>query len=103
MKSIGLDRIFQAGVVVIVAGISIATGLLLAGQVRSIEIGELAATEVKKAITGRGHSTKHQVQQAVMAQCSLSELPEPPDVADAIAIALCAARRIAAERVASVE
>ena len=54
---------------------------------------ELAPTEVKKAITGNGHATKHQMQQAVMSQCGLSEPPSPHDVADAIAIALCATRR----------
>jgi Holliday junction resolvasome RuvABC endonuclease subunit len=29
-----------------------------------------------------------------MCQCRLDEPPSPPDVADAIAIALCAARRL---------
>jgi Holliday junction resolvasome RuvABC endonuclease subunit len=33
------------------------------------------------------------MQRAVMHQFSLRALPEPPDVADAIAIAACAARR----------
>jgi crossover junction endodeoxyribonuclease RuvC len=71
--------------------------VLLAGQQRGIRVGELSATEVKKAITGTGHATKHQMQQAVMTQCGLAEAPQPPDVADAIAIALCAARRKAVE------
>src|SRR5690606_16222841 len=70
--------------------------VLLAGQTRGIEIGEMAATEVKKALTGNGHATKRQMQLAVMSQCDLREPPEPPDVADAIAIALCAARRVGA-------
>lgn len=68
--------------------------ILLAGQLRGIELDELPATEVKKAITGHGHATKQQMQLAVMSQCGLNEPPEPPDVADAIGIALCAARRI---------
>ncbi len=68
--------------------------VLLAGQSRGVEIGELQPTEVKKAITGYGHATKLQMQQAVQAQCRLTELPSPPDVADAIAIALVAARRL---------
>jgi crossover junction endodeoxyribonuclease RuvC len=55
---------------------------------------ELAVTEVKKAITGNGHATKQQMQLAVMSQCGLRKPPSPPDVADAIALALCAARRI---------
>lgn len=68
--------------------------VLLAGQLRGLEVDELAATEVKKAVTGNGHASKRQMQHAVMSQCGLRELPEPPDVADAIAIALCAARRL---------
>jgi crossover junction endodeoxyribonuclease RuvC len=69
--------------------------VLLAGQSRGITIDELAVTEVKRAITGNGHAGKELVQRAVMVQCGLREPPNPPDVADAIAIALCAARRIA--------
>ena len=72
--------------------------LLLAGQQHGLAITELAATEVKKAVTGKGHASKEQVQRAVMAQCALADVPEPPDVADAIAIALCAARRLMQEQ-----
>ena len=67
--------------------------VLLAMQQRGVEIAELLPTEVKKAITGNGHASKQQVQMAVMGQCRLSAPPSPPDVADAIAIAVCAARR----------
>ena len=72
--------------------------VLLAAQLKGVELDELLPTEVKKAITGHGHASKIQMQQAIMAQCRLSELPSPPDVADAIAIALCAARRLATGR-----
>jgi crossover junction endodeoxyribonuclease RuvC len=68
--------------------------ILLAGQQRGIKTQELAVTEIKRAITGNGHASKQQVQHAVMAQCGLKHPPNPPDVADAIAIALCAARRL---------
>ncbi len=68
--------------------------VLLAGQSRGVEIDELLPTEVKKAITGYGHATKIQMQQAVQVQCRLTELPSPSDVADALAIALVAARRL---------
>ena len=68
--------------------------ILLAGESRGVVIQELAVTEIKKAITGNGHASKQQVQHAVMVQCGLRKPPSPPDVADAIAIALCAARRI---------
>lgn len=71
--------------------------VLLCGQLHDVAVQELAATEVKKAVTGNGHATKQQVQHAVMSQCSMTTLPEPHDLADAIAIALCAARRLSLE------
>lgn len=71
--------------------------VLLAAQLRGLKIDELSATQVKRAVTGNGHASKHQVQRAIMTQCGLREPPDPPDVADAIAIALCAARRLAPE------
>ena len=67
--------------------------ILLAAERRGVPTGELAPAEVKKALTGNGRATKAQMQQAVMSQCGLSEVPSPPDVADAIAIALGAAHR----------
>lgn len=67
--------------------------ILLAAAQRGIELEELSATEIKKAVTGHGHASKRQMQTAVQAQCGLKEMPSPPDVADAIAIGLCAARR----------
>ena len=70
--------------------------VLLAGASRGVRIDELQPTEVKKAITGNGHASKVEMQQAVMSQCRLPEPPSPPDVADGIAIALCAARRLEA-------
>lgn len=73
--------------------------VLLAGRSCGIALDELLPTEVKKAITGNGHATKDQMQQAVMVQCRLAEPPRPHDVADAIAIALCAARRLASPAV----
>ncbi len=68
--------------------------VLLAGRARGITVEHLQPTEVKKAITGFGHATKLQMQEAIKAQCRLDELPSPSDVADALAIALCAGRRL---------
>jgi len=68
--------------------------VLLAAEIRGIPVAELPPAEVKKAVAGNGRATKSQVQRAVMTQCSLAAPPEPPDVADAIAIALCAGRRL---------
>ncbi len=73
--------------------------ILLAAQRRGVEIHETAATEIKKAITGSGHASKSQIQHAVTEQLRLGAIPEPPDVADALAIALTAARRLALDPV----
>lgn len=71
--------------------------ILLCARQANLSICELASTEVKKALTGNGHASKEQMQLAVQAQFRLPELPSPPDVADAIAIATCHARRVAVE------
>lgn len=66
--------------------------ILLALRRAGAPIVELRPTRVKKSLTGNGHASKRQVQEAVRAQLGLSSAPEPPDVADAIAVALCVAR-----------
>lgn len=71
--------------------------ILLAAKQHNLTVSHLPATEVKKAITGFGHATKEQIQLAVQTQCRLDKPPSPPDVADAIAIALTDARRCAIE------
>jgi len=68
--------------------------VLLASEIRGVPVAELPPAEVKKAVAGNGRASKAQVQRAVMTQCALAAPPEPPDVADAIAIALCAGRRL---------
>ena len=73
----------------------------LAAALRDLPIDEFAPAEIKKALTGRGQASKEQMQRAVMQQFSLRTLPEPPDVADAIAIAACAARRFTGARLGS--
>jgi len=72
--------------------------ILLAAHQRGLAIEHLPSTEVKKAITGYGHASKEQMQRAIQSQCRLPQLPTPPDVADAIAIALTSARRAAVAR-----
>lgn len=68
--------------------------ILLVLRRAGVHIDELAATEVKKSVTGGGHASKRQMQLAVQTQMGLAEMPSPPDVADAIAIALTGARRM---------
>ena len=72
--------------------------ILLAAQRHGIHIEHLPSTAVKRAITGYGHASKEQMQRAIQTQCALPEPPSPPDVADAIAIALTSARRLSLAR-----
>ncbi len=67
--------------------------ILLAIARRGIRLLELPPTEIKKSLTGNGHASKEQMQDAVTVALGLPSRPEPPDVADAIAIAMCAATR----------
>ena len=63
--------------------------LCLAAAQRGLEVHSYAATKVKKTLTGAGRAPKAQMQRAVQQQLRLANLPEPADVADAIAVALC--------------
>lgn len=67
--------------------------VLLQARRAGLSILELGATEVKKSLTGNGHASKSQMQDGVKTVLGLPRRPEPADVADAIAIALCALRR----------
>ena len=72
--------------------------IMLAARQCGVLVEHLPATEVKRAVTGNGHASKQQIQLAVQTQCRLSVPPNPPDVADAIGIALTFARRVALAR-----
>ena len=68
--------------------------ILLAAAQHGLPVTSLASTMVKRTITGNGHAGKPQVQRAVAMLCHLPKPPEPPDVADAIAIAWTLATRL---------
>ncbi|MEI7765825.1 MAG: crossover junction endodeoxyribonuclease RuvC [Phycisphaerae bacterium] len=61
--------------------------ILLAAARHHCPVTDLPSTLVKRTVTGNGHASKLQVQRRVQSLCHLTELPKPPDVADAIAIA----------------
>jgi len=63
--------------------------LLLAAGQRRLPVHSYAATRIKKTITGHGRATKEQVQYTMQRELGLSRVPEPADVADALAAALC--------------
>jgi crossover junction endodeoxyribonuclease RuvC len=59
-----------------------------------IEVRSFSATRIKKSITGNGRASKGQMQRTIQTILALPQLPEPHDVADAIAAALCCANSI---------
>jgi crossover junction endodeoxyribonuclease RuvC len=56
-----------------------------------VEVKSFSATRIKKSLTGNGRASKEQVQRTIQTLLALPQVPDPPDVADAIAAALCCA------------
>ncbi len=63
--------------------------ICLAASQAGLATHSYAATQVKKILTGNGRAPKYQMQAAIQRELGLSQAPEPADVADALAIALC--------------
>lgn len=63
--------------------------ILLAAALRDLPVVSYNATRVKKTVTGSGRASKEQVQRTIQRELGLAAMPEPPDVADALAVALC--------------
>ena len=53
------------------------------------EVRSFAATKIKKSLTGNGRASKEQMQRTVQSVLGLAAPPEPADVADATAVAMC--------------
>lgn len=76
-----------------------ARGVILQKCARAhIEVKSFAATRIKKSLTGHGRASKEQMQRTIQTILALPELPSPPDVADAMAAALCCANAISRMR-----
>jgi crossover junction endodeoxyribonuclease RuvC len=63
--------------------------ICLAAAEAGIPVVHYSATQIKKILTGAGRASKSQVQRAIQRELALPRIPDPPDVADALAIALC--------------
>ena len=63
--------------------------ICLAAKLEGIPVLSFSAKRVKQSVTGNGNASKIQVQRAVQNYFSLIHVPHPPDVADALAVALC--------------
>jgi len=72
--------------------------ILLVARRRGVRVEEFAANRIKQSLTGHGHASKDQMQRAVQHQWNLAKLPEPPDVADALAVALCCGQALGMQK-----
>ena len=63
--------------------------ICLAAAQKGLQVTSYAATKIKKFLTGSGRASKDQMQRAIQLELGLDRTPEPPDVADALAVALC--------------
>lgn len=91
---IALERVFAQANLRSVMGVAQISGALMAIAHRNdIPLQFFTPSEVKLAVTGHGRASKEQVGLMVARVLKLSEVPKPADVADALAVAVCAAKR----------
>lgn len=91
---VALERVFANSNLRSVMGVAQISGALMAiAHKRNIPVEFFTPSEVKAAVVGNGRATKEQVGFMVARQLGLAEVPKPADVADALAVALCAQRR----------
>lgn len=76
--------------------------ILLAAAAGGVPVSEYSATHVKKAVSGRGHAGKSQVQRMMQMLLDLPTPPEPDDATDALAIAMAHAHALRAPRLVPV-
>ena len=62
---------------------------LLAAAKADITLAEYSPLEVKQSVVGYGRADKNQVRDMVTAILKLQQKPEPLDVSDALAVAIC--------------
>ncbi len=62
---------------------------ILAAANKGVPTYEYTPTQVKQRVANYGASSKEQIQEMVRLQLGLSQVPQPSDAADALAVALC--------------
>lgn len=68
--------------------------IILAAEKNGVTVHEYSPRKAKLSIAGNGSASKFQVQRRVQMLLSLSQMPEPEDAADALAIAVCHAHTL---------
>ena len=63
--------------------------IMLAAAEGGVPLEEYAPLEVKMAVTGVGNATKDVVRRGLIRLLGVTGVPEDPDAADAVAVAVC--------------
>jgi len=89
-SAVAVERVFFQNNVRTAMSVGQASGLaLVAARRAGASVALYTPSEVKSSVCGHGGADKAQVQHMVARLLGLAEPPQPPDVADAIALALC--------------
>ena len=87
--AVAVERVFFQTNVRTAMSVGQASGLALAlAARRGVPVCQYTPNEVKQAVAGYGAAGKAQVQAMVARLLHLTEVPKPPDAADALALAL---------------
>lgn len=99
-EGVMMERLFFGRNVTTAVQVGEARGVILSccGEA-ALEVQELTPAAIKQAITGSGRAEKGQVQLMVTRLLRLSEVPQPDDTADALAIAWAGWTHAQADRV----
>jgi len=92
---LAIEELFFHKNVTTALGVGEARGvILLAAAQRGMPITECTPLNVKLTITGSGRAEKRQVQKMIQLLLGLDQMPKPDDAADALAVAITAARSV---------
>jgi crossover junction endodeoxyribonuclease RuvC len=91
---IAVERVFAQANLRSVMGVAQISGALMALAFKhDIPLEFFTPSEIKLAVAGHGRADKAQVSEIVKRTLNLEETPKPADVADALAVAICASKR----------
>jgi len=88
--AVAVERIFMQHNTATAVAVAHASGVVLAlAAAHGCEVATYTPSQVKSSLTGWGAADKQHMQRMVQRRFALTEVPEPADAADAVAVALC--------------
>jgi crossover junction endodeoxyribonuclease RuvC len=94
VTDVAVEALFYSRNVSTAVAVGQARGVALLATVDdATELGEYTPSEIKQIVSGFGAARKREMQEMVRLLLSLDRLPAPDDAADALAVAICHARR----------